>query len=184
MVSKIDTDEIFSELKFREGVIILFIVFLILLLTAGLTLIYHFRQRNIYRELYTAQEGFKATLYSIGDAIITTDSNGKIQHLNLVAERMTGWSEAEAKGKKLENVFKIINEVTRNKVENPVKKVFAEGVVIGLANHTLLISKDGREIPISDSGAPIKDETGKIAGVVLVFRDQSEERKNQKLLIE
>ena len=160
MVSKIDNDEIFSELRFRGGVIILFILLLILSITAGLSWIYRFHQSNIYKELYTTQEGFKATLYSIGDAVITTDSKGKVQHLNLVAERMTGWSEADAKGEKLENVFKIINEETRNKLENPIRKVLAEGFIIGIANHTLLISKDGKEIPIADSGAPIKDETG------------------------
>ncbi len=182
MVSKIDNDEIISELRFRGGVLILFILLLILSITAGLSWIYNFRQRNIYMELYKTQEGFKATLYSIGDAVITTDSKGKIQNLNLIAERMTGWSETDAKGEKLENVFKIINEETRAKIENPIRKILAEGFVIGLANHTLLISKDGKEIPIADSGAPIKDETGKIVGVVLVFRDQTEERAAKKAL--
>src|SRR5205814_9664639 len=90
---------------------------------------------------------------------------------------LTGWEPQEAAGQPLERIFRIINEETRQPVENPVTKVLREGVIIGLANHTLLIARDGREIPIDDSGAPIRGEEGTIAGVVLVFRDVTEVRR-------
>jgi PAS domain S-box-containing protein len=126
------------------------------------------------------QAWFRTTLYSIGDAVITTDINGRVQQMNPVAETLTGWTEAEAQGKQLERVFQIVNEETRKKVENPVERVLREGRVIGLANHTLLLSRTGAEIPIADSGAPIFDDSNRIVGVVLVFRDQSAERAAQQ----
>jgi PAS domain S-box-containing protein len=104
--------------------------------------------------------------------------------MNSVAESLTGWKENEAKGKGLSLVFKVINEDTNQPVENPVTRVLKEGSVVGLANHTLLITKSGKKIPIADSGSPIINADGKITGVVLVFRDQSEERKNEKILVE
>jgi PAS domain S-box-containing protein len=97
--------------------------------------------------------------------------------MNPVAERLTGWLEAEAEGKPLSEVFRIVNEETRAVVESPVTRVLREGQVVGLANHTLLVAKDGRERPIADSGAPIRDQKGETTGVVLVFRDQTEERR-------
>ncbi|HAG16570.1 MAG TPA: hypothetical protein DCG69_08625, partial [Bacteroidales bacterium] len=177
MVSKIDSNEILSELNILSTAIALFVLILMALLSLGFAYIYQSRQRNIYRDLWQVQEEFKITIQSIGDAVITTDKNGKIKYLNPVAELLTGWSLAIAIGEKLENVFKIINEETRNTVDNPVEIVLREGVVVGLANHSLLIAKDGTEKPIADSGAPIKNEKGDIVGVVLVFRDQTEERK-------
>jgi PAS domain S-box-containing protein len=132
--------------------------------------------------LHQSQEEFRATLYSIGDGVITTDKKGLVKQLNPVAEALTGWKETDAKGKKLEEVFNIINEETRSTVESPVSKVLKKGLIVGLANHTLLISKNGTEIPIADSGAPIKNRKGEIDGVVLVFRDQTEERANDKAL--
>lgn len=126
---------------------------------------------------------FKTTLYSIGDAVIATDREGKITLLNPVAEQLTGWSEKDAKGRPLGDVFRIISEKSGEATESPVEKTLREGVVVGLANHTLLISKQGKEIPIADSGAPVLDEEGQISGVVLVFRDQTNEReKNRKIL--
>lgn len=136
------------------------------------------------KELSSSESLIRTTLYSIGDAVITTDKQGRVQHMNPVAEQLSGWKEREAKGNLLEKVFKIINEESRNKVENPVLRVLSEGMVVGLTNHNLLISKDGKEIPIADSGAPIKNESGEIVGVVLVFRDQTEERARQKTLEE
>lgn len=121
-----------------------------------------------------------AILYSIGDAVIACDGKGRVELMNPVAEKLTGWKESDARGKALSTVFHIINEETRKKVESPVVRVLREGIVIGLANHTLLISREGTEYPIADAGAPILDEEGKIAGVVLVFRDQSLERKAQR----
>ena len=173
MIAKVDKSEILQDLRFVESAIILFVILILIALAFGISWIYHFRQRNLYRELYKSNEEFKTILYSIGDAVITTDNEGKVQHLNSVAEKLTGWSLAEAKGGTLEKIFKIVNEETRRKAENPIRRVLAEGLVIGLANHTILISKDGTETPISDSGAPVRDEAGEIVGVVLVFRDQS-----------
>jgi PAS domain S-box-containing protein len=122
------------------------------------------------------------TLYSIGDGVIATDADGRVRRMNPVAENLTGWSEAEAAGKQLDVVFDIINEETRCPVENPVAQILREREVVGLANHTLLIARDGREIPIADSGAPIFDPQGNVAGVVLVFRDQAEERLARRLI--
>lgn len=191
MIAKVDVDEIYSELYYRTAVIIIFILLLILLIGAGLAWVYQLKQRNIFRELYEkekqlweSQEEFKTTLYSIGDGVITTDIYGNIKQMNYEAERLTGWSEADAKGKYLEDVFVIINEVTRHSVDNPVKRVLREGKSIGLANHTVLISKGGKEIPIADSGAPIKSEDGEVIGVVLVFKDQTREYSVQKALEE
>ncbi|MFZ5918982.1 MAG: PAS domain S-box protein [Chloroflexota bacterium] len=126
----------------------------------------------------------RATLYGIGDAVITTDIHGCVARMNRVAEQLTGWSETEAAGRPLDEVFGIVNEETRLPVENPVRRVLCEGVVVGLANHTLLMARDGREIPIADSGAPILTPQGDISGVVLVFRDQTAERAAQELLRE
>ncbi len=116
------------------------------------------------------------TLRSIGDAVITTDGEGSVSFMNPVAERLTGWCEGEARGKPLGAVFQIKNEQTGQTVENPVARVLREGVVVGLANHTVLTAKDGVERPIEDSAAPI-NEGGVIQGVVLVFHDASEARE-------
>ncbi len=136
------------------------------------------RQRT-QQELAQERERFAITLGSIGDAVIATDTGGCITFLNPVAQRLTGWSQSEATGKGLDQVFKIINEQSRQTVESPVTKVLALGTVVGLANHTLLVTKDERFIPIDDSGAPIKNEAGETIGVVLVFRDVTE-RKQQE----
>ena len=188
-VLKVDEAEIYKEINKQ---VFSLIIFMLLFFTASFFLIfwlYHYQQRNLYRKLYGEQKTiteneskFKTILYSIGDALIITDQFGMIKNINPVAENLTGWQESEAKGKTIEEVFRIINEQTRNKVENPVEKVLSEGTVVGLANHTLLISKDGKEIPIADSGAPIKNDEGEILGVVLVFRDQTKEREaNRKI---
>ncbi len=134
------------------------------------------------KNLSFSEKRFRTTLYSIGDAVITTDKHGNITLMNTLAEQLTGYTEREAIGKKLEKVFVIINEHSRNKVESPVEKVLESGTIVGLANHTLLVAKNGDEIPIADSGAPIKDLDGQIIGVVLVFRDQTEQHLQQSLL--
>ena len=121
------------------------------------------------------RDNFKRTLNSIGDAVISTDVEGKILRMNPVAEKLTGWDKKEAIGESIEEVFNIVNVDTREKVKNPVTKVLEQGKTVGLANHTVLISKNGEEYQISDSGAPIYDEDDNITGVVLVFRDVTEE---------
>ena len=140
-------------------------------------------RRNILgRRLRASEENLRTTIYSVGDGVIVTDLHGHVTLLNPVAEALTGWSQAEAAGRPLEEVFKIINEETRKPAANPAKRVLMEGKVVGLANHTLLISRDGREIAIADSAAPISDEKAGVIGVVMVFRDQTEERRMQRLL--
>jgi PAS domain S-box-containing protein len=122
---------------------------------------------------------FETTLASIGDGVITADVDGRVTLLNPVAEELTGWSNAEAKGQPLTEVFRIVNEETRAEVENPALRAMKDGVIFGLANHTLLITRDGREIAIDDSGAPIKS-AGKLLGAVLVFRDITERRRAEQ----
>jgi PAS domain S-box-containing protein len=129
------------------------------------------------RELERQREQLRVTLASIGDGVIVTDTAGAVTFLNPVAAELTGWSPHEAAGRPLEQVFSIVNESTRKPVESPVKRVLREGVVVGLANHTVLIAKDGREIPVDDSGAPIRDGSGVVYGAVLVFRDVTEARR-------
>jgi PAS domain S-box-containing protein len=121
------------------------------------------------------------TLASIGDGVIVTDAQGAVTFVNAEAERLTGWKSAEAQGQPLPGVFHIITENTRQPVENPVQQVLRHGNVVGLANHTLLVARDGHEIPIDDSAAPIRQQDGQLFGVVLVFRDFSEYRNAQQL---
>ncbi|MFH1196874.1 MAG: PAS domain S-box protein [bacterium] len=184
MIAKVDKSEIYSELKYRAVFIGLFTLGLILISAFGLSFIYKSRQKNIYEELFInekllreSNEKFRTTLYSIGDGVIITDKFGLVINMNPVAEQLTGWNETEAKDLLLEKIFDIVNEDTLEKVNNPVGRVLQEGIVVGLANHTMLISKDGNKIPIADSGAPIKNENGEIIGVVLVFNDQTKERE-------
>jgi diguanylate cyclase (GGDEF)-like protein/PAS domain S-box-containing protein len=126
----------------------------------------------IHREKELAQ----VTLQSIGDAVITTDGEGRVTYLNPVAEHLTDWTTADAAGRPLPEVFNIVNEFSRQPVENPVDRVLRTGRVVGLANHTVLIARDGREFSIEDSAAPIRDREGGILGVVLVFHDVTEKR--------
>ncbi len=127
---------------------------------------------------------FATTLASIGDAVVATDVECAITFLNPEAERLTGWPLQEALGTPVSRVFNIINEFTRAEVESPVVRVLREGIVVGLANHTLLVRKDGTEVPIDDSGAPIKDADGVTKGVVLVFRDVTERKEAEEALRE
>ncbi|HEV2845013.1 MAG TPA: PAS domain S-box protein [Thermoanaerobaculia bacterium] len=132
------------------------------------------------RDLAAEQERLRITLASIGDAVISTDAEGRLIYLNRVAEELTGWTQADAAGRYLPEVFHIVNEKTRQPAENPALKALQEGVVVGLANHTVLIARDGSERPIDDSAAPMLDESGTPVGVVLVFRDVTERRRAEE----
>jgi PAS domain S-box-containing protein len=134
-------------------------------------------------ELEAETERLRVTLGSIGDGVISTDTQGRIALLNNVAEELTGWSCKDASGKSLGEVFKIINEKTRMPCQDPVAKVVRTGKIVGLANHTVLVARDGAERIIADSGAPIRDKEGKIIGVVLVFRDITEKQKVENELV-
>ncbi len=124
------------------------------------------------------------TLYRIGDAVIATDADARVTFMNPVAEALTGWAAAEAAGTPLATVFDIVTVDTRLQVESPVDKALRDGIVVGLANHTLLIARDGTERPIDDSAAPIRDEAGEVTGVVLVFRDITERHQHEQDLKE
>jgi PAS domain S-box-containing protein len=130
--------------------------------------------------LRESEQRWATTLASIGDAVIATDVSGKVTFMNGVAEELTGWTLSEASQKPVKTVFKIINEQTRSEVEDPVIKVLEKGMIVGLANHTVLIRKNGTEIAIDDSGAPIRDKEGKTTGVVLIFRDITERKKAEE----
>jgi PAS domain S-box-containing protein len=129
------------------------------------------------RPLPFDERWFSTALKSIGDAVIATDERGRVRFLNPMAEVLTGWSDREAHGQDLTEVFRIVNETTGKAVEDPVARVLATGLVVGLANHSILISRDGTRVPIDDSAAPIHSDDGEVGGVILVFRDVSEKRQ-------
>ncbi len=140
------------------------------------------KRKEYLRELHNTKEQLKITLKSIGDGVIVTDIKGRVVLINKCAERLTGYTQEEASGKTLTEIFHIINEYSRKQVKNPVQKVIKTGEIEGLANHTVLLTKEGKEKAIADSAAPIKNKEGKIIGVVLVFRDVSKRRKMIKQL--
>jgi len=147
---------------------------MLLLLIAYTTVRHNNRVRRSDQTLATM-------LLSVGDAVIATDAHGRVQFMNAVAESLTGWRHQDAYGRPLEAVFRIVNEETREAIESPGSKVLREGRIVGLANHALLIARDGHEYPISDSGAPIKDGD-ELIGVVIVFRDATAERAAERAL--
>lgn len=191
MVAKVDADEILGEARYRAAATGLVVLVLILLAAAATAWLYRQRQAGLFRDMYRAehrqrqaQEIFRATLYSIGDAVITTDIGGRVREMNPVAERLTGWNEAQARGQPLDAVFRIIDETNRTPLDSPVATVLRQGRAVALSNHTLLIARDGTQRPIADSAAPIRDEAGEVAGVVLVFSDQSARYAARKALAE
>ena len=132
--------------------------------------------------LHDQRDWLRVTLSSIGDAVITTDGEGRVAFLNPVAESLTGWTLQEAMGQPLDSVFRIINEETRQPVESPSIQAFRESRTVQLASHSLLIARNGTERPIDDSAAPISNDKGEVAGVVLIFRDITERRKTERAL--
>ncbi len=146
------------------------------LFTCALIIVIGEVARRAEARAFQQRETSRVTLQSIGDGVITTDTKGCVTYINGVAAALTGWSLDEAVGQPLERVFNIVNEVSRKVVENPSTKALREGVVVGLANHTILIKKDGTECPIDDSAAPIRNEEGHVSGCVLIFRDVTAQR--------
>ncbi|MEW6750399.1 MAG: PAS domain-containing protein [Candidatus Latescibacterota bacterium] len=176
--------EILAAVGYRAWVVAGLVLFSILLAGAVTAYGYRLRQARLYRQLYQAEqerrrahEGFRTTLYSIGDGVITTDTEGGVRRLNPVAQYLTGWSEAEAQGRPLAEVFRIVDEESRAEVDSPVQRVLREGVVVSLPARCLLLARDGTERPVADSGAPIRSEAGEVTGVVVTFRDQTRERQ-------
>ncbi len=139
-------------------------------------------QKQAEFALRRSEEKLSVTLQSIGDAVLATDAERRVTRLNAVAEKLTGWTQAEAQGRLVPEVFHIINEDTRLPAVIPVDEVLATGEIHGLANHTVLVARDGTERPIADSAAPIRDLDGRTIGVVLVFRDVTEEHAAQHAL--
>ncbi len=142
------------------------------------------RRDALYGEASAHAELLRVSLASIGDAVIATDAVSRITFINPVAEQLTGWSQAEAIGAPIQKVMRMVNETTRAPVENPLEAALAKGVVVGLSNHTVLISRGGGEIPVDDSGAPIRNDRGVIVGAIVVFRDISARRRTDRQLRE
>ncbi|MBL8140559.1 MAG: PAS domain S-box protein [Acidobacteria bacterium] len=180
LVSKVDMAEILDDARERAVTIAVIAALLIGLLIALAAYLNRQAHAVVFRDLWEAErmvheaeERFRAALYSIGDAVVTTDTTGAVREMNRVAERLTGWTEAEARGCAIEAVFRIVNEQSREPVSSPVDAVLRDGTVVALANHTILLARDGAEVPIADSAAPIRDRDGQVTGVVLVFSDQT-----------
>ena len=134
-------------------------------------------RKHAEEALFAEKERVQITLHSIGDAVITTDAQAKVEYLNPVAEAFTGWPVAEARGRPLQEIFRIVNEQSREPAPDPVARCLQEGRIVGLANHTVLIGRDGQEYDIDDSAAPIRGRDGQVLGVVLVFHDVTETRR-------
>jgi PAS domain S-box-containing protein/putative nucleotidyltransferase with HDIG domain len=160
--------------NFMEQLLMGFILMLGIVI-AGLLLRYNANINKNIRALHKQEENLRITLNSIGDAVIVTDTEGVVTYINPVAIKLTGWTSVQAIGAPLAKVFNIVHAHTLEPVNNPVKKVLETGLIVGLANHTMLIARDGSEYQIADSGSPIRNPAGEISGVVLVFRDVSEE---------
>lgn len=190
IISKIDTAEALAEWYLHAMYITALILGAMLVLTAGLAGVWQRTRKEHYRAALQAEverrrveARYRTILLSVGDGVIVCDSMGRVQLLNPVAEVLTGWFKEDAVGRPVTEVFHIVSEETRQPVENPVERVLREGIVVGLANHTSLITPDEVEYPIADSGAPIFDEQGQVTGAVLVFRDQTEERLAEARLL-
>ncbi len=140
-------------------------------------------QRRRTEELFQSEQHLRTTLASIGDGVIACDAEGRVQMMNLIAQELTGWTEAEARNLPLDEVFHIVDETTHLPVENPVAKVQRLKRIVGISQHTILLRKDGSELSVDDSGAPIRDTLGQITGIVVVFRDITIELKTRAALL-
>lgn len=177
----------YYDMPFGLALSVLSTVILLTLLTWGIVptlLRAELARKALLEEVTEREQDLSITLNSIRDSVIATDVDGRVTWMNPVAEQLTGWTAAEARTRPLDEIFQIRNEETREAIESPAKRVLREGVVVGLADKTVLISRDGAEYPIADSGAPIRDSSGAVRGVVLVFRNIGAERAAQRALRE
>src|SRR3954470_11561050 len=166
--------------RFANGGINGFVGLLAYFFTAALVIGFGAAARRANARANERRELLRISLLSIGDAVITTDVEGRVRSMNAVAETLTGWTERDALGRPLDEVFRIVNEDTRQPVSSPATRALRDGVVAGLTDHTLLIGKDGEERPIDDSAAPIRDEHGRVSGCVLIFRDIAAQRQVER----
>ncbi|MBU2445278.1 MAG: PAS domain-containing protein [Bacteroidetes bacterium] len=191
MINKVDRKEIYADLYTKAFVIIGFGILLIIIVGLGFVWIYNNRQRTIYKELYNKekelwqnQEKFNVTMDSLGEGVITVNLDAKVQYMNRVAEDLTEWNFREARGRNLNEVYPVKNEETGQRENNILDKVIKHGIIKELANHTILITKSGKEIPVLDTGTPIRYTDGSIIGIVIVFQDEMEKRSQKRLLKE
>jgi len=191
LCATIAEEEIYAELN--NYVWLKLVSFLAFVLVTALSFIYLFnhRQQNIYKALYLKEkeiwqqkEQFLVTIDSLGEGVITLDTDAKIQYMNKVAEQNTGWDLRDARGRYLSEVYNVKNETTGEKENNILEKILNQGIVKGLSNHTILIAKDGSEIPVEDTGAPVYDPHGSLTGISIVFRDETEKRAHERLIID
>lgn len=158
------------------------ILITLVIIPAGGSLIAIVFSAVIGQGIVRTEETLRITLSSIGDGVITTDLKGNVTYQNSISESLTGWSDIESRDRSLHEIFQIVNESSRIKVDNPVDKVLRDGRIVGLANHTVLIRRDGVEFSIDDSAAPIRDQKGNMIGVVLIYRDISKQRETERLV--
>lgn len=189
LVTRQDQHQIARQIKARGREILGVVLLGILLTSAFILALLNRRTRHLYQGMFRAERARRdvenesnAALYSIADAVITTDINGLVRRLNPVAAALTGWSESDAAGQPIDRVVWILAEDTRQTIANPVTRLLGQGLRESEGRNMLLIGRDGRETPIAASVAPILDETGSLAGVVLACRDQTEERRAQRRL--
>ncbi|MDP4210084.1 MAG: PAS domain S-box protein [Bacteroidota bacterium] len=191
IIAQIDKTEVYSELRYRAGITIAFTAVFVLLCAFAMLGYYHYRQKNIYKQLLNKdlaltkqEEELLTILYSISSGVITTDTSCRVKRMNPEAERLTGWKERKASGKPIDEIFRIIDGKTRQEISNPAQEAIKKGMAIEPVPNTILVSKDGLETPITNSSAPIKTKKGELLGVVLVFKNQTRDHEIQKTLEE
>jgi PAS domain S-box-containing protein len=184
MFSKVNQTELLAGFNRQALLVLLLSSMAFIAVLIAISFLFSKKQQNIFRELLYSQQEFRTTLYSIGDAVIITDDQGNVSLMNKEAEELTGWLETEAVNESIEKVFDLFDEGTKQKKENPVRIILSSRSTLVLEEDALLFSKDNRGIPISNSAAPIIDETSQTMGVVLIFRDKTEERSKELALIE
>jgi len=189
MITIIDEQALYVNLNYRIGIVFMFIFLLLLFIGFGMAYIYSNQQKNLYRSLFIKEKDlretldeFRTILYSIADAVICTDTTGRIKQMNPMSELLTGWSEKEANGKPVNLIFSVIDENSRLPLSKLFEKILEKETSKSIIANSFLLAKNGKEIPISLSIATIVDESNSISGIVIVFRDQTEERLSQKAL--